>query len=234
MFLFVFLVVALLSAPSVVVGFCSSPTTFYSRIANGNLQNQRLATHLHVTVTPQDVASVGYVIKVSKPLGMILGENEGIGGVVVEDVEFGRNGAVAGIRAGDQLVSVNNDIVMGDAFETVMGLLKNGDDPLELRLFRGPVEDLYQTVFKTDDLDSLIVEDEEVIIDENYESPVVVAINEDDDRPLTAGDVMNALKKMSGMTDAKNTGEKKKGGFFGGMFSGETVQLDGDDANTLN
>jgi hypothetical protein len=221
-----------------------SASSFNHRHNNNQYSRPTRTSSLQVALKPQDLAAVGYLVRVRKPLGIVLIENENVGGVTVLDVEPGQNGGIAGIRPNDQLLSVNGDVVIGDAFDTVMGLLQtntNNNDALELRFFRGSVEDLYQLVFETDDIDNVIVEDEEVIMDENYVSPVVVPVDEDDlsgDGSLTAGEVMNAFKKigsMMGGNDKKDGEKKKSGGFgmFGGMFSGETVQLDGDDANTL-
>jgi hypothetical protein len=197
-------------------------------------QHPVFPTALSVTLQAQDLAKIGYVVKVTKPLGLIFGENDEYGGLVVDDVEPGLSGGAAGIKAGDQLLAVDADIVVGDGFDAAMGVLRTAANTLELRMFRGSVEELNLLLFGTDE--PLLVESEQVIMDENYESPVVVPIDEDyDDSKLTAGDFFNGLKKLasSALPSEQKQEKKKGGGFFGGMFGGETVQLDGDDASTL-
>merc|ERR1712154_692827 len=82
-------------------------------------------------------------------------------------------------------------------------------------------------------------EEELVIMDENYESPVRVEVKEE--KPLTAGDFVKAFGKLGSMlgdtvkeTLKESPSEgvppppKKNSGFFG--FGAEAVQLDGEDA----
>ena len=77
--------------------------------------------------------------------------------------------------------------------------------------------------------------DEPVIMDENYESPVKIEVKEK--KTLTPGDFLKAMGKVGKMIleddGPKEKVEKKKGGggFFG--IGGESIQLEGDDANTL-
>merc|ERR1712224_726751 len=111
--------------------------------------------------------------------------------------------------------------------------------------YRGPVSQLYTVLNNQDLLKDLDDDDgyddedsEPVIMDENYESPVKVEVKEQ--KPLTAGDFFKAAGKLGSMAIETLTSKpdenipaqpqqpKKKTGFFG--IGGETVQLDGDDA----
>jgi hypothetical protein len=188
-------------------------------------------------VTAEDLEEIGYKASVARPLGVIFGENPApYGGLVVDDVALGLNGGAAGLKIGDQLIAINGDVVIGGDFDDTMDVLRDAEI-LDLMLFRGPAKLLYQILDNQDTQPEEEDEDEDegVMFDENYESPVTVPIPEDyDDGPLTAGDVMNAFKKVtSGKGGDKKEEGEKKGGFFSGMFSKETVQLDGDDANTM-
>jgi hypothetical protein len=184
-------------------------------------------------VTYDDLLEIGYGASVARPLGVIFGENpDPYGGLVVDDVALGLNGGAAGLKIGDQLLSINGNVVIGKDFDETMEVLRDAET-LDLMLFRGPAKLLYQILENQDtqvDEEEEEDDDEGTLFDENYESPVTVPMGEDyDDEPTTAGDVMNVFKKAF---DKKDGGEKK-GGFFSGMFSDESVQLDGDDANTL-
>lgn len=193
-------------------------------------------------VTYEDIIEIGYAASVARPLGVIFGENpDPYGGLVVDDVALGLNGGAAGLKIGDQLLSINGDMVIGGDFDTTMEVLRDAES-LDLVLFRGPAKLLYQILenqnTQPDDEEEEEDDDEGTMFDDNYESPVRVPISDDEEEqnygPLTPGDVINAFKKVtSGLKDSKDENGEKKKGFFSSMFSDETVQLDGDDANTM-
>ncbi|VEU42402.1 unnamed protein product [Pseudo-nitzschia multistriata] len=187
-----------------------------------------------------------YEITVPKPLGVIFGENpDPYLGLVVDDVSEGMNGGKAGLRMGDQLLAVNEQVVIGRDFDTVMGKLQEQPGRLNLVLYRGPVGQLFtvlsnqlgegQNMYEDEDE---YEESEEVMMDENYESPVRIEVKEE--KPLTPGDFVKAFGKLGSMlgetltapVEQEDTGAppppKKKTGFFG--IGGESVQLDGEDA----
>ena len=183
-----------------------------------------------------------YEVAIPKPLGVVFGENpDPFFGLVVDDVAEGLNGGIAGLRVGDQLMAVNENVVVGKDFDDVMGLLQNEPTTLRLIMYRGPVSQLFTVISNQlqegeamyDDEEE--EEEEEVIMDENYESPVRIEVKEE--KPLTAGDVFKAVGKLGSMfaetmTADPNEGKdpssppppKKNTGFFG--IGGETVQLD--------
>jgi len=190
-----------------------------------------------------------YEVSIPKPLGVVFGENpDPYFGLVVDDVSEGMNGGKAGLRIGDQLMAVNENVVVGKEFDGVMDLLQSEPSTLSLVMYRGPVTQLYTVLSNQfadegtmyDDEDDYDYDDEdsqEVIMDENYESPVRIEVREE--KPLTAGDVFKAIGKLGSMlgeTMAADINEgndappapKKKSGFFG--MGGETVQLDGNEA----
>ena len=185
-----------------------------------------------------------YEVSIPKPLGVVFGENpDPFFGLVVDDVSEGMNGGKAGLRIGDQLMAVNENVVVGKEFDGVMDLLQSEPSTLRLIMYRGPVRQLYTVLsnqFGDDDSmyedeEEEYEEEEEVIMDENYESPVKVEVKEE--KPLTAGDVFKVIGKLGSMlgeTMAADPNEgnapapKKSTGFFG--IGGETVQLDGNDA----
>mmetsp|Transcript_15994 Transcript_15994/g.19213 ORF Transcript_15994/g.19213 Transcript_15994/m.19213 type:complete len:225 (-) Transcript_15994:107-781(-) len=179
-----------------------------------------------------DVTGIGYTVQVTKPLGVIFGENpEPTLGLRVDDVTEAQNGAIAGIRAGDQLVAVDGESVVGCDFDEAMDLLINADSQVQVQLFRGDVRSLFNILTN---LKGGPVEDEGEepdVIDENYVPPRIEVVEQE---PLTAKDLLRGLgKAVSIITEdlAPKKDEEKKGGFFGGVFSGETIQLEGDDAS---
>ena len=121
-----------------------------------------------------------------------------------------------------------------------MDFLKQATGMLDLQLYRGSVRSLYTIL---DNVDAFVdeEEEEEIIMDENYETSVYVEVKEE--KPLSAGDVLKALKNIgTALTEnneevydpaAKKETKEKKGGLFGGLFSQETIQLEGDDATGL-
>lgn len=192
-----------------------------------------------------------YEVTVPKPLGVVFGENpDPYFGLVVDDVSEGLNGGMAGLRKGDQLLAINEQIVVGKEFDTVMGLLQAEPRALNIIMYRGPVSQLFTVLAnQLEDGESIFddedeyegEESEEVIMDESYESPVRIEVKEQ--KPLTPGDFVKAFGKVAGMLGDSlkadpNEGQsegagappppKKKTGFFG--IGAESVQLDGNEA----
>lgn len=197
-----------------------------------------------------------YEVRIPKPLGIIFGENrEPYLGLKVDDVSEGMNGGKAGLKVGDQLLAINESVVVGKDFDSVMGMLQN-EEKLELVMYRGPVGQLFtilanqleedESIFADEDEDEYGEESQAVIMDENYESPVRIEVKEQ--KPLTAGDFGKAFLKLGSMlgetlTSDPNEGNmsddtaadassppqpKKKTGFFG--LGGDSVQLDAEEA----
>jgi hypothetical protein len=205
------------------------------------------SSSLQAYVSYSKVKRIGYELEVNKPLGIIFGENDApFNGLAVVEVDPDQNGAEAGIRVGDQLLAVNKKSTVGEGFDTAMGMLRDGSDPLELQLYRGTVRQLF-TILKNvvgDDEDLMEEDDEEedddednevVVMDENYESPVKVPVDTEDEKPISAGDVLNVFKKLTEKkesTESTDGEKKKKGGLFGSMFSKDTIQLEGEDAGS--
>mmetsp|Transcript_25780 Transcript_25780/g.29472 ORF Transcript_25780/g.29472 Transcript_25780/m.29472 type:complete len:243 (+) Transcript_25780:133-861(+) len=195
-----------------------------------------------------DIYDIGYDVSVSKPLGIIFGENrDPYGGIVIDDVEPGLNGGTVGMRIGDQLVSINGQSCVGGDFNDIMELLKETDGELELQLYRGSVSLLYKILenrgVEAEEDEEKDEEEEELT--EDYESPVVV--NVEDYKPLTAGDFVKAFKNVGKMITEDNQSspakaqksekpkeERKKSGGIFGMFKQETIQLEGDEASGVN
>ena len=197
----------------------------------------RRNTNLEAFASYEELTDIGFTVSVEKPLGVVFGVNrQPYSGLAVDHVEAGKNGAMAGLKRGDQLLTVNGQAVIGSDFETTMELLRQADDTLELQMFRGTADTLYTQLLNKrgsiegeEESEPEYVE-EQVIMDENYESPVQISIEElEDEKPV---DYMKAFKKIG--ETMTGGGDKKKGGLFSGMFSGETVQLEGDDASTIN
>ena len=85
-----------------------------------------------------------YEVRIPKPLGVIFGENpEPYFGLVVDDVSEGMNAGIAGVRIGDQLLAVNEQVVVGKDFDSVMGLLQDAPASLSLVMYRGPASQLF-------------------------------------------------------------------------------------------
>merc|ERR1712179_171346 len=161
-----------------------------------------------------------------------------------DDVELGLNGGAAGLRVGDQLVAVNGEVVIGENFDSVMNFLQSSPSPLELQFYRGNVKSLFTIVQNRNGFDDEEEDEDVVVMDENYVSPVQIDVSQyqKNDDPITPGDVLNAFSKLgSNLAESAKAAaatknnkdgndDKKGGGFFGGMFGGgETIQLDGDD-----
>jgi hypothetical protein len=180
---------------------------------------------------------IGYSTRVAKPLGIVFGENpEPYFGLVVDDVAEGQNGGAAGLRVGDQLMAINGNVVVGMDFDSIMGGLQSASGDLDLVMYRGPVSNMYTIFSNQMSEDDFLRDDEEgdeeIIMDEDYETPVVIEVKER--KPLTPGDFFKAAAKVGKMLVEDDTPpevkqeKKKKSGFFG--IGGEAVQLDGEDA----
>lgn len=209
-----------------------------------------------ISYSYDDISDVGYAVSVAKPLGIVFGENENpFGGLVVDDVEPGMNGGSAGLRVGDQLLAVNGKSMVGASFDSVMSDLVASEGDLELQLYRGSIRSLYvillnqqenskpstiQRPVNDDDNDN----DDFVVMDESYESPVVIDVSQFEDKPLTPGDVLKAFKKIGSMitegdgstSAAPKEAAKPKGGLFG-LFGGDKQEdffLDDEDASSLS
>jgi hypothetical protein len=202
-------------------------------------QSTRNSALAMARVSLEKMQDVGFTTSIQKPLGVVFSDNEDpYLGLVVDSVEPEMNGAAAGIKVGDQLIAVNGEAVVGESFEFVMNFLRDSSGTLDLQFYRGTVRTLYTIL---DNLDAFQDEDdeEEVVMDENYETSVYVEVKEE--KPLSAGDVFNALKNIGNALMEKDEetynpsaeGAKEKKGLFGGMFSQETIQLEGDDATGL-
>ena len=208
-------------------------------------QNSRVTTSLRAA-SYEDVANIGFPVSVMKPMGVVFGENpDPYYGLSVDDVAEGLNGGKAGIRVGDQLLSVNGNVVIGKDFDSVMNILTDSSSSqLDLIVYRGPVSSLY-TILSNKVGDALWEEDDSgedsqpVIMDENYESPVKIEIVEEE--PFSPADLFKAVQNIGKNLLQESEEEKlakqeqkkqqKKGGFFG--FGAESIQLDGDEARGL-
>lgn len=195
----------------------------------------RRSTAIHAKLSAEALASIGYTITVSKPLGVVFGENRSpFFGLVVDDVEPGQNGGKAGMRVGDQLLSVDGKPVVGIDFDSAMNALRNAADPIELDLYRGTISQLYTIMTNIgDDVasdDEEEEDDEYIIMDENYESPVQIDMSEYDKEQSISESASNIAKNLGKIFQSDKTEpDAKKKGLFGGMFSKETIQLDFDD-----
>jgi PDZ domain len=187
-----------------------------------------------------NLADVGYQVTVQKPLGVVFGENRApFRGLVVDDVEPGLNGGIAGIRVGDQLMSVNGRYLVNADFDTVMDQLRNSPSPLDLQLYRGSISSLFTIVVNkngmvdsdddnNDDDDDDDDEQQGIVMDENYEPPIVTAEDYGDNTISVSKVASETLKSIGGMFS---------GGFKSLMNAtpskmNETIQLEGDDAKT--
>lgn len=178
-----------------------------------------------IKVDLDTIADIGYTVSASKPLGVVFGENKyPYSGLVVDDVELVSLGGQVGLRVGDQLLAVNGQSVIGGDFDSVMDTLRNAPSPMELRLYRGTVSSLFSIVMnrRGENAEEEEEEVEEIIMDENYESPVTVSAED------YAEDDTISVSEVAGEA-VKSIGNISKG-LFGGMFSKETIQLEGDDA----
>lgn len=188
------------------------------------------------------VEDIGFYVDVTKPLGVVFGENpEPYFGLVVDDLEFGSNGAKAGLRVGDNLVSIDGKLVIGQDFDSVMELLRNAEGTFELQLYRGTARMLYDSM-PDNTLDESSDDSEEIIMDETYEAPTI-DLSQYEKKPLTAEGVLRAFTKIGKnlgellteddsvvQSQTKEKTEEKKGGGIFGIFSQETIQLEGEES----
>ena len=236
----------LLTTSTVVTAFVPSHSLFAY-----NAAVKSSSCVVRVTQDTDVLAEIGFGVSVAKPLGVIFGENgEPYKGLVVDDVEPGLNGGTAGLRVGDQLLAVNGEATVGLDFDSVMDRLLAAEGTMELLVFRGPVRSLYTILNnkgakETDDDNDDNDDDDDgqqVIMDENYESPVKVNLEDYEEKPITPADVVNAFKNLGSMLTSElkeastppppKEEKKKSGGFLGGLFAQETIQLEGDDASS--
>jgi PDZ domain len=178
----------------------------------------------------ETVADIGYIVQVEKPLGVVFGENRApFNGLSIDVVEEGASGATAGLRAGDQLMAVNGQSVIGSDFDKAMALLKESTSPVELQLYRGTLQSLFTIVLnrRGDDYvpEEESAEEDQVIFDESYESPVIMTAEEFDDDTISVSQVAQETAASIGTIFSP----KAIGGFFGQMFSQETIQLEDKD-----
>jgi PDZ domain len=177
------------------------------------------------------LSDIGYVVEVEKPMGVVFGENRApFGGLSIDSVEEGTNGATAGLRVGDQLMAVNGKSVIGADFDNSMSLLKDSPSPLALQVYRGTIKSLFTIVLNRRG-DEFVPEEEEsevtdeVVFDENYESPVIMSAEEFVDDTISVSQVASDAAKNIGNVFSPTT----IGGFFGKMFPQETIQLEDKD-----
>ena len=243
---------AMMKSPS--LSFIASLTLLvganaFTNIAVHNNKLSRLDTSCNgVKVSAEALAKIGYTVVVNKPLGVVFGENRApYFGLVVDDVEPGLNGGKAGMRVGDQLLSIDGKPVVGNDFDSTMNALRNAPDPIELDLFRGTVSQLYTIMMNlegiselssddVDDDDEDGLSDDLIVMDEDYESPVQIDVSQFENEQSIQESASNVIKNLgkifsSNDDEDKNgkSGGAKKGGLFGGMFSKETIQLDFED-----
>ena len=184
----------------------------------------------------EDIEDIGYAVRVKKPIGVVFGENPApYEGLRVDEIENGSEGERVGMQFGDQLLAVNGDICIGDDFNTAMGLLQNAPTDMELLMYKGPAKNLYKILTNRNvQLDAR--EEDMPVMDENYESPVKVDVSQQKEFSLG-----KAFSRLTGGGDETTpteekkepvgTGKKKSGGGLFGLFSQETIQLDGDEAS---
>lgn len=190
------------------------------------------------------LATIGYAVTVNKPMGVVFGENRPpFFGLVIDEIIEDGNGANAGLRVGDQLLTVEGKPVVGRDFDTVMTLLREGGDPLELDLYRGSAKQMYTIMMNlreeegaNDDEDEES-DDDEIIMDENYESPVTIDMSQYENEQSLSVSASNVMKNLGKMfsnkndddDDQNNNNKPKKKGMFDSMFSKDTIQLDFED-----
>ena len=207
--------------PSIAQGFVLIPSTQAVR----SWQTARFAAGVDL----ETLSDIGYFVSVKKPLGVVFGENRApFYGLVVDAVDADAPGAAAGLRVGDQLMAVAGQSVLGQDFEAALGRLQQAASPVELQLYRGTATSLYTIVVNRRGED--FVEEEEddevaIVFDESYESPVIMTAEELGDDTISVSQVA----KETAATIGTMLSPKSIGGFFGQMFSQETIQLEDKD-----
>jgi hypothetical protein len=194
-----------------------------------------------INVNLNTISDIGYIVSVEKPIGVVFGENRiPFLGLSVDNVENDSHGDIAGLKIGDQLIAINNKSVVGYEFDKAISLIKDASSPVELQLYRGTVKSLYTIVMNrrgsdenddtneidNDDFDEESdVTDDDIVFDENYESPVIMSVDEFEDDTISVSQVANdAVKNIGNALSPKTIG-----GFFGKMFTQETIQLEDKD-----
>jgi hypothetical protein len=185
------------------------------------------------------ISDIGYVVMVEKPIGVVFGENRApFKGLSIDSVESGSNGDITGLKVGDQLMAVNNKSVIGYDFDRALSLIKDAPSPVELQLYRGTIKSLFTIVInrRSDDYDpdseqeddyeeEGVVSDDEIVFDEDYESPVVMSAEDfGDDTISISGAAASAAESIGNIFSPQSIG-----GFFGKMFPQETIQLEDKD-----
>jgi len=212
-----------------------------STSATGSFITNQPKTTSFIRASPDEdlgssTSDIGFTVSVSKPLGVVFSENpDPYLGLVIDDVAPGLNGGVAGMRVGDNLVAVNGEVVIGKYFDTAMDLLRETDGALEIQLFRGSAEALYSTLGRRDAYEFEEEENDLETDDDDYEAPVIDDI--EPERAVTTADLVRAAKRIGNFLTTKDEEKEdkpKKKGLFDGMFGGDAVQLDGDDASGTN
>lgn len=233
--------ISIFSIVIVVNGFVRPAQPKSNRISASNIICNSL-------VSAEALGTIGYTVTVNKPMGVVFGENRApFFGLVVDDIELAGNGAKAGLRIGDQLLTVDGKPVVGRDFDNIMKLLRESPDPLVLDLYRGTAQQMYTVMMnlRNDNVDLSLVDDremeeealddDEIIMDENYESPVQIDISQfDQEQSLSesANNIMKNLGKIFSSNDNDDNNQeppKNQRGLFGSMFSKETIQLDFND-----
>lgn len=179
----------------------------------------------------ETVADIGYIVQVEKPLGIVFGENRApFNGLCVDVVQEGAHGATAGLRTGDQLMGVNGQAVIGSDFDKTMTLLRESASPVQLQLYRGTLQSLFTIVLnrRGDDYEEEsedVADEAPVVFDESYESPVIMSADEFADDTISVSQVAKKTAESIGTIFSPQA----IGGFFGQMFTQETIQLEDKD-----
>jgi hypothetical protein len=109
---------------------------------------------------------------------------------------------------------------------------------VELQLYRGTIKSLFTIVVnrRSDDYnpdseeeddfkEEGVISDDEIVFDENYESPVIMSAEDfGDDTISISGVAAGAAESIGNMFSPQTIG-----GFFGKMFPQETIQLEDKD-----
>jgi PDZ domain len=217
------------SVPITTTGTTITTTTSSSRLFGMGIVNL------------DSISDVGYFVTIEKPIGIVFGENRApFNGLAIDTVESGKNGDIAGLRIGDQLIAVNGKSVIGSDFDRALSYIINAPSPVELQLYRGTIKSLFTIVMnrRSDDYDpdeeeededeeGVVSDDEMMIFDENYESPVIMSAEdfENNSDKISISQVAGDAAKTIGNVLSPQT----IGGFFGKMFPQETIQLEDKD-----
>jgi PDZ domain len=235
--IFVWLVVAIGSSTTSSCAFVVQ----HRSMQRQNIVRPNLPSRLHgVGIVDLDtVSDIGYIVTIEKPVGVVFGENRApFKGLSIDNVESESNGDKAGLKVGDQLMAVNNKSVIGYDFDRALSLIKDAPSPVELQLYRGTIKSLFTIVVnrRSDDYnpdaeeedefeEEGVVSDDDIVFDENYESPVIMSAEDFGDDTISISGVATDAAKSIGNIFSPQT----IGGFFGKMFPQETIQLEDKD-----